>query len=387
MPNSPSGTPTGPSNNSGPVTGLAGLQNMETPLNLPEEPYAETLLQEDGTPLPPDPSQRETPSSLTKPSGDNSPAPIDVLEEAYKETTKSTETPQETPTETETPSETQTTTATTPANRRDFTGLPETEHQHWRRMDQRSFDFLAPLRKEHITATSRLAEVEKSLADSAGYRFYQHENAFMLSPEYHQLFQAQQQLSQQADYWQEALTKLDAGEPIQDLVVGKDGSLSRTGQDLEPTPQLRAQVIRLMQNIEARRISAEAETTAFAEKHRNQFKTMTDRIGQATKALLDPMPDTVKAEGEKFLKNFPAEVRHLPEFKALAGAWTFIQLQNAELTKLREQLKVRAAKKKAIASQGPGEGGSGNSTTTTTTTPQDGDKLFANMSALARGES
>ncbi len=134
---------------------------------------------------------------------------------------------------------------------RDFTGLLPEEVQIFRDMGNASYAKLYPLYIEHKKLQSRAAEVERFAGEHEQLRkerdeltktkFYEHEDAWRLDPEAKAIQSHVSQLAAEADYWTEQMALIEAGQPFRPIVLNDKGQ-PVTGELLQPTPQLKAQV-------------------------------------------------------------------------------------------------------------------------------------------------
>lgn len=112
-------------------------------------------------------------------------------------------------------------------NSRDYSGLDQEEIKLFKRMDNASFNKLMPIYKEHKTIKETLANKEKELetlknsSTTLPSNYLVHPQAYTLSPEFQKMSKTYNDVSYEAQHWEQQLINIRNGRGWQDLVINK----------------------------------------------------------------------------------------------------------------------------------------------------------------------
>lgn len=234
---------------------------------------------------------------------------------------------------------------------RDISQLPPELAPHARQMSNAAF---AALLEYHKAREAKLREAETSVNGLKNATYYQHPEAYKLTPEYTKLsFQANQQSTIQ-QYWQQALATLEEGQPIRDLVMDKDGNLS-LGQELQPSPALKASVMNALSVAISERGKAQGQLEAFSRTYSDQYRQFDDTLGQIEQTVLDVARKDArfKAEEARWLQSLPPGLGATRYGATVAGLAALVRAQNRYIAQLKG--KAPAAVAQAARRQGPAQ--------------------------------
>ncbi len=178
---------------------------------------------------------------------------------------------------------------------RDFTGLEgltDGEKHLLKNMSLPSFEYVKSQMVKRDTALKeskeRISALEKSVADISKEKhipanWYEHEQAYVLSPEYGKSFQAKNDALQMHNYWQQQFVRVRAGEQWTDLRQGPDGKWSEVV--MEPSAQAEAtlmhrvnQAAQTAANEDVKLASIQSGFKAQVEGTRNLIKSREDVV-------------------------------------------------------------------------------------------------------------
>lgn len=214
-----------------------------------------------------------------------------------------------------------------------------------------------PTLEEH---QKKLADYEKELSELREYRYYQAPDAYKLAPDYTTAIKSYQTQDTIVNHWANQLAALEEGKPIRDLLLDKEGNLTLGAQEIQPSPQLRAQVMAAMQSAIAKRDQAGTNLEAFPTKYQERTKQFTGQLDQAVNALVSPsllQHPTYKKAYESYVNRvIPSHLKNVPVYQQMAKMAAFIQVSANQIAKLQQQLQAKGIKTAAAVNQGPGDG-------------------------------
>jgi len=222
------------------------------------------------------------------------------------------------------------------------------------------YDFYRQNAAKQNEYAKQLEEREKELAELRDYRYYQAPDAYKLAPDYTTAIKSYQTQDAIVNHWSQQLAALEENRPIRDLLLDKEGNLTLSNQEIQPSPALRAQVMAAMQSAIAKRDSAGNNLEAFPTKYQERNKQFSGQLDQAVNALVSPgllQHPTYKAAHDQYLnKVIPSHLRNVPVYQQMAKMAAFIQVSAKQITKLQQQLAAKGIKTAAVVNQGPGDG-------------------------------
>ena len=222
------------------------------------------------------------------------------------------------------------------------------------------YDFYRQNAAKQAEYTKQLEERENELRELRDYRYYQAPDAYKLAPDYTTAIKSYQTQDAIVNHWSQQLAALEENRPIRDLLLDKEGNLTLSNQEIQPSPALRAQVMAAMQSAIAKRDSAGNNLEAFPTKYQERNKQFSGQLDQAVNALVSPgllQHPTYKAAHDQYLnKVIPSHLRNVPVYQQMAKMAAFIQVSAKQITKLQQQLAAKGIKTAAVVNQGPGDG-------------------------------
>lgn len=230
----------------------------------------------------------------------------------------------------------------------DYTGYSREEQVALKNMSPQSRDMFVKLKKENT-------ELSK-LKDST---YLQHEDAYVLNPEYKQLQVNSILVGSEYDHWKTQLQKCKKGEDITDLKGFDDKGNPVFGAVMKPSDELEEQIRVCMQNS----LQTKNDFNKKLQEFPNQFKNVVKRdngiIEDISKQLFGWVedPSLMKCEvlteqGDKslekiksdFLNEMPIYHRKHPMTGVAANLVLALAIVRAELNELKGQSKVTETK-------------------------------------------
>ena len=140
------------------------------------------------------------------------------------------------------------------------------------------YDFYRNNKKATEEYQTKLTDYEKELNELREYRYYQAPDAYKLAPDYTTAVKSYQTNDTIVRHWTDQLAAIDEGRPIRDLLQDKDGNLTLSAQELQPSPQLRAQVLAAMQAAISKRDQAGNNLESFPSKYQERNKQFSTQL-------------------------------------------------------------------------------------------------------------
>lgn len=331
--------------------GLGDISKLEFLNNIPMEEGQVT--EQDPAPQGRDYSAKPDNKVSQEPdAGDIEVPPLDLTAPA-----DATETPAAT---TETPTRTAEGVVSAAKGARDYTGIDPADVPHFKQMSNTAFEAA----KKWYTAQRANQDIEskytKELNELREYKFYQHPEAYKLSPEYSKAAQEFRTQAAIINHYTKALEKLEAGEPIQDIGLDDKGNPVIVPGDIPASPALKAQVSVALQRAMAAQHTAQSQLEGLSTKYTSKATEFDQFLNKATDALVSPallQDKTYSALYNKYLNNvIPPHLQNVPVYKQLAKMAAFVQLSAAHIATLQKKSQTATVKQQAARQQGPGDG-------------------------------
>jgi hypothetical protein len=100
--------------------------------------------------------------------------------------------------------------------KKDYTGIDPADHKAFSAMSQRSFDYLKPIylrdKQQRVELEAHKAEVAKLRKGAIPENYYEHPNAYTLTPEFENAARTYSKAEFIANHWNEQLEKVRAGD-------------------------------------------------------------------------------------------------------------------------------------------------------------------------------
>lgn len=222
---------------------------------------------------------------------------------------------------------------------RDLTSYTPDEQKVLRGMSNEAWAFVSPKLVEHKNLAKVLGEKDKQIADlKVGKQmmpesYYEHPNAFQLTPEYNNSAQVLNIASAVQAHWKEQFVKIRQGEDWHDIDINpKTGQIVVNGTAKKADATSEAAVMEYMnfaaQQVEKSRSNILEMQAGFKERHNNAVGVLKDAEEKHFSAYKDPNHPYAPVM-KSIAASIPAELRGSPLASLLIKSSTaVIQLSN-----------------------------------------------------------
>lgn len=255
---------------------------------------------------------------------------------------------------------------------RDYSGLDANETHLFKNMSNEAYALLRPIYDSHkqgnkgIDSNNLPPDVKSRISEAETLRWYDHPEAYRLTPEYSQIVDTNTRLTFERQYWTQQLALLEEGKQANSLSID-DKQQYFAGDPLEANGQSKAFILGKLQEVSAYQTQAQQKAAEFSQSFTNKYGAIQNNF-KALDAKIFPK-DRLDIEGkhkklfEDSLAQFPPEVRGRADTQFMAKMLIFGTHLLQENADLRKQLEVGAAVKKTARSSSPPPGGGGGSKT------------------------
>lgn len=247
-------------------------------------------------------------------------------------------------------------TAPIQSTQRDLSGFAEADAALLRQMSNPAFEWTKGKLDELRQLNEAKANYEKELAtlkESGNRWLYDHEEAYTLSPEYRQQAGTVQLYNNEFNHWSRQLANAQAGRPVYDISLDKDGKLVVGTEAIEATPEVIAQIHANMIAANGARQEAFGKLQTWQAGHKQKFQAFRQKVTGLEQQLFPKgITPEIQPQIEKAMQMFPAELRGDPLVRALGIASVIFTGYQARLQELEAQLNGKQALKGAEARQG-----------------------------------
>lgn len=224
--------------------------------------------------------------------------------------------------------------------------------------------YLKNMSREAREFTSKLLKEHKDLSKLKDSTYLQHENAFMLDPQYNQLQNQAQQAQIESSYWNQQLMACKAGKKVRMLTgYDKDGRLQQS-EEMNPSDELEEKLRMCVHQTNNIGSNVRAQLNDYPAKYRNQVNNDLQIIKGVSKQKFAWVADpklldyslTMRDGSEKTLKKikeentnyWPAYLRNHPAVEAFANVMVALAYQDAELREAQAGKSVAETKTKEV---------------------------------------
>lgn len=314
-----------------------------TPTAVPSAPATPIATSNEGTPSTGGNTVADAVSAFSRyqQGGDSAPSTGEVNEDG----TPATEAPTEVEPQASEP---------TGTPQRDFSGLDPDEIPIFKKMGNEAFAYLKPKWLESKKAREDHTKLQADYENASKTSFYEHENAYQLTPEFREYAGNIQLVDREIQHWENQLARIEAGETWIPIILDAKGDPA-IGNETPASPQARAQVTRMMQNAQIMRgkmvdklDNLRTDYTTQHKSYLNQMTAVEDKIFAGTdRKVLDQAMQTKLSIFPRYLHG-RAEVKIIAKLLAVVdGFSTLLSQKNsaAASTNIRGKLNQAAGPK------------------------------------------
>lgn len=241
---------------------------------------------------------------------------------------------------------------------RDYSGLSPEEVRLFKAMSNEAYEKLLPIYKnsKNPPENIELKTLKEQLEAQQKSRWYDHEQAYTLSPDYAAVKSNLDDLTFEENYWQQQLAKAEAGEPVQILTKKNPDGTYTASDPMEVTPQIKAQLIASLTKAAQFKTTVQDRLQGLQSSYSNNWKSYQsnlERVDKEAFSKLDMAHAGVKAEYENWLNKFPVETRGQLQTQMLAKSMVVIQGLIQQLNQKGITNQVKSATAQTAKSTGP----------------------------------
>lgn len=197
-------------------------------------------------------------------------------------------------------------------------------------------------RKEWKAAQAKVTELEEYQGGSVPQSFYQHPDAYQLSPKYQQLSSRYQTIDFETNYYKQQAVALERGESVK-LIEGYD---SKTGDPIYSDelegPEARAELQGVFTNLAVAKRETGDQLTSLRDSYGKNYKEATQLVEHIGQELMSRLPEQSRPSTEDInsIKRdlLPESFQDHPLANMLAGAVKVIGLVSGQAAQLKKQL-------------------------------------------------
>jgi len=229
---------------------------------------------------------------------------------------------------------------------RDYSIFPEDVRDQLKKTSNESFGFIEKTYKEFTKLQEEVKTKEESLKkyQEGGLpnQWYEHPDAWQLSP---QAIQSQNRLSrleQEESFWRDQVTNIQAGERYRMLKGWNQQGQLVVGEEMEPSKQAETDLFLKLGRYQSEKNNEAVRLNTFAQNYAHQYKA----FSKEAEAILDkewPWRNDDKHEGQKARKEFlsvlPTELHSNQGFQVAALLYSSLQAMREQLDSRGEEAK------------------------------------------------
>lgn len=223
---------------------------------------------------------------------------------------------------------------------RDYSGFTESETSALKQMSNAGFELAAKALKDN-----------KELAKLKDSTYLQHDQAFVLDPNYQKLHSDSTYIRKEFDYWQQQLANMDKGEKWQPIKGWDKNGNPVLDKERDPSKGDEEQVRMLMQKCYNMQTDVQGQIDQYPSKYKSQVSTdmqksnaeRTNRFPWVKDSSLMEHTINVEGLGERSIKQvyddikglFPSYMQKHPAMDWVADLYVSFMVQQAEISELR----------------------------------------------------
>ena len=243
---------------------------------------------------------------------------------------------------------------------RDYSGLDPDEVRLFKAMSNEAYAKLLPIYKASKNPpqpSEDLMKLQEELEQARKSRWYDHEQAYTLSPEYSAAKANLDDLSFEERYWEQQLALAEEGKPVQLLTKKNPDGTYTAGEEQEPSPQIKAQLIAALTRASQYKHTVMEKVNSLQESYSSNWKSLQaglEKVDKDAFGSLDMQHPGVKSEYSNWINRFPVEARNNLQTQMLAKSMVVIQGLIQQLNQKNVTGAVKSATTNTAKAAGPG---------------------------------
>lgn len=243
--------------------------------------------------------------------------------------------------------------------KRDLSGLAPDHAKLFKAMSNEAYDFLRPIFDEHQKGNKVQSDLQAKLEEARSQRWYDTDNAYTLSPDYKHLSDNLTRINFEERYWQEQLAAAEDGKAITMLTGVDESGQYILGEPEAPSAAKKAELINHLTKAHQIRSQLSGELEQLKSNYGGKFKRLDEELGKVDQTLfakLDTNNPAIKTKLDKWVNQFPEEVRGQRVYQMLAKGMVAIESLVERLKSQEAKTAVRKIVSNTVRSNGPGNG-------------------------------
>jgi FtsZ-binding cell division protein ZapB len=242
---------------------------------------------------------------------------------------------------------------------RDLSNLDDEEKSIFNNMSLEAYNRLYPAylayrdNKDKLETLPNLQKELEELRAKPQHTIYDHEEGYLLSPEYRNALVERNELSQIKDFWQQQLINAHAGKESYYLVQDAKGNIDVSPTPRKASPEVIVELTERLNQSSQQVTSAAAKLSTFAESHKTKHNSYTSAVQSIHNKYFGKHEAALKPVADKFLNQYPAEFRGRPEAKLVAYAQAALHFAYSEQEQTQQVQQHQKANNKLKALVGP----------------------------------
>jgi hypothetical protein len=185
-------------------------------------------------------------------------------------------------------------------DQRDYSGLPEEVVPLFKKMGRESFDRLKPMYLEHAELKKKIADVEKQardgrLANKIPDNWYEHEEAYALTPEFRQVSSDINEAASVIRHWQQQISNIRQGKDWEGLAWDTQNKRIVRTAPVAGTPEAEAAIIANLNHAQNQLVQFQNEARQIQQQFRGGYEGARNEVTELTKQFFG----NYETEGEK----------------------------------------------------------------------------------------
>lgn len=256
---------------------------------------------------------------------------------------------------------------------RDYAGLPSEEADLLKHVSNQAFNYLKPVLLEKKKLGEVIAAKDKEIVNLKSGKqmmpdsYFEHPQAFVLSPEYNEASNTINTLTFVQTHWKQQMARIRKGEEWQGLQIDDKTGRIAYGKPQVATPEAEADVLTYLQSVNNQVQTSQQNLINIQNNFRARHDVATNIIKQAEKehfAVYDDPKHPMQPMIKHLMENIPTEYRGSPLASlAVKSGVAMLQMKRMYETVLAEnaELKKSGVNGNSIVSEdkskaGPNEG-------------------------------
>lgn len=243
---------------------------------------------------------------------------------------------------------------------RDYSDIAPEDVDYFKQMSDKAYAQAKSWYLAHKQNANIEDKYKSELTELREYKYYQHPEAYKLSPDYQKASSEANVQAAIVNHWTQQLAKLDANEPINDIGTDEKGNRFIKAEPIPPNPALRAQVTAALQRAIQAQATASSQLESLSSKYTERSKTFDEQFDLGVNTLVQPEllkhPAFVKYHDAFLHKVIPPHLQNVPVYRQAAKMAAFISVASQQIAALQKALQTRTVQAAAVRQQGPGDG-------------------------------